>query len=181
MKKTHQHLAVADGSGRVPPTGRRDHLVAVIDGQLGPHGIVWIVEVDVMDIVQQCCQHMRGSVRRVSRICYCQAQSLRVIQKHHSFNPRNTSRRANTRTPDLAHQFPHNIRRTQWPCGPPPPANGRSCRSKNGLGWKCKTQIISEHSLDGGTWQVCTCNRESALQTGLGVARTKRRGVAANK
>lgn len=29
---------------------------------------------------------------------------------------------------NLVHHCPHNIRRTQWPCGPPPPANGRSCR-----------------------------------------------------
>lgn len=93
-RETHQHLAVADASGRVPPTGRRDHLVAVIDCHLGPHGIVGIVEVEVMDIVHQCCQHTRDSVRRLSHL-RCSSAILASCPKS-SFRP-HTSAEAQTR------------------------------------------------------------------------------------
>ena len=48
----HQHLLVADASARVPPTWRRD-IAAVVDCHLVPYGVVWIVEIHVMDIIDQ--------------------------------------------------------------------------------------------------------------------------------
>ena len=92
-------------------------------------------------------------------------------------SPSHISRNTNTSTPDLAHHFPHNIRQTQWPCGPPPPANGRSCRGKRGLGRSCKARIAPVQSLEGG-FLVCTRNRKAhavAWQTGHELQRPNRK------
>lgn len=92
-------------------------------------------------------------------------------------SPSHISRSTNTSTPDLAHHFPHNIRQTQWPCGPPPPANGRSCRGKRGLGRSCKARIAPVQSLEGG-FLVCTRNRKAhavAWQTGHELQRPNRK------